>query len=167
MKKVKTLAIVLIVAMMLMGAGYAVWTDLVTIGGNVETGNMNVVIDHVTVGAQGVNQYIKVAEDKKSAEIELAELVPGGSTTFIFKFKNVGNIDAKVDTIEQDIKIEGELKDYLDISFDKIDNKLIESKNGTLKWNLTIDLDNGAPNSIQGKSASFTITPQFTQAFGQ
>ena len=42
MRKPKFLALALVVAIMLMGAGYAQWTDVLTIENTVTTGDMNV-----------------------------------------------------------------------------------------------------------------------------
>lgn len=104
MKKIKTLAIVLIVAMGLMGAGYAVWTDSVVISGSVETGTMNVVIDGVTQGGYG---------------------------KYIFTLKNIGNIDAKVTGVDIE-GISEELSDDLTITVERLVNNTVLKADGAL-----------------------------------
>jgi predicted ribosomally synthesized peptide with SipW-like signal peptide len=63
MKKTKVIALVLCAAIMLMGAGYAYWSDTLTINNTVSTGELNVVFDNanganVTRGGDDQSGYI-------------------------------------------------------------------------------------------------------------
>ena len=99
MKKSKVLAAALIGAVISMGAGYASWTDALSINNSVTTGNLDV--DFVTPGPVAFNAdnagfakgEVKAAEN--DATITLTNLYPGATATVTLPVKNNGSIPVK------------------------------------------------------------------------
>ncbi len=77
MKKTKFLALVLVVAIMLMGAGYAAWTDLLQVNSTVKTGYLDV--DFTVVNSKTSSEWVKVTENYTRALDEDGEDYPQGS----------------------------------------------------------------------------------------
>lgn len=67
MKKTKIIALVLVVAMMLMGAGYAYWSDTLTINNTVSTGELNVRFTGQNTTRGGDDQVGDVSTGKSKA----------------------------------------------------------------------------------------------------
>ncbi|MFZ5352001.1 MAG: SipW-dependent-type signal peptide-containing protein [Bacillota bacterium] len=121
MKKTRFLALALVVAVMLMGAGYAAWTDQLVINNTVETGELNVVFveqegsiyppqgpypiilaGDVTGNVNPMNCFTEVSidqENQKLTTVKVENLYPGVMTYYHVKFQNIGTIPAKVDNI--------------------------------------------------------------------
>lgn len=117
MKKVRFLAISLVVALMLMGAGYAYWTDSVDIVTTVKTGTFDVrfagekgvtfVTGTSTSGnpgnefawdGYGVNAVASGSvsyPDENTATVTLNNLYPGVEGEIMFAIKNTGSVPAK------------------------------------------------------------------------
>lgn len=112
MKKTTYLVLAVTVAVMLMGAGYAFWTDSVTIDNEVDTGKLEVVwdtqswhhgpdypadFDGDNVNSEG-SPYLwanfKYKDDSKCAEFDLHNLYPGAWAKYKGKIENVGTIPA-------------------------------------------------------------------------
>ncbi|MFA5537298.1 MAG: hypothetical protein WDA53_09030 [Bacillota bacterium] len=115
MKKIKVLFMVLLVAAVVMGAGYAAWTDHTTVEGTIGTGTMNVEIDTgksleptLTGPAYVVLPKPEVSEDKNSVSFEVANLYPtvykgGDISTHVklhMQIENVGSVPVKLDRVE-------------------------------------------------------------------
>ena len=79
MKRTKFLALVLVVAVMLMGAGYAYWTERITVNGTVSTGILDVDCEN-EVGKTFSNTEGTVVDDKYSIATILPHIPAGGST---------------------------------------------------------------------------------------
>lgn len=121
MKKAKLVALSLAASVMIMGAGYAWWTDSTTINGTVTTGTFKVEYGtkltessgnnkmfHDAIGAKNVD-YIdhSISKDdtngvNKGLKIDFKDLYPGALGTFGFNIVNLGSIPALFDTIGVD-----------------------------------------------------------------
>lgn len=107
MKKTRFIALVLVVAVMLLGAGYAWWTDYTVINGTVDTGELDVNIQWASLiypeYAEG-----SVGHDDNSITFNVSKLYPTkyGSEEFKpsyarlhFSIKNEGTVPAKLSNI--------------------------------------------------------------------
>lgn len=120
MKRTKYLALVLVVAIMMMGAGYAYWTDTLVLQENITMGNLDVEwqrsdvvadanwkagskITNVFLG-KDVEQDILVSNgfkilpnplDKSKATVTLENVYPGAVIRWDGTIKNVGSIPVK------------------------------------------------------------------------
>lgn len=162
MKKAKTLAIILVVAMMLMGAGYAVWTDSVTITGDVSTGELDVLIvdaketELVNANSSVINGITE--NGSKEIIINVNELSGEGSAKFEIKLENKGTIDAVV----TDLKINAQ--DDLTVTANILEGNPVIGSEDRHTFELEIKLNSGAEQGQEG--LTFTVTPEFTQHFG-
>lgn len=106
MKKIKVLSFALVLALMLMGAGYAAWSDNLIINTTVETGELNINfvkdIEHTKAkGAEYVSPTIEIVEDNLHlAQVTLGNLYPGSWAAFRIKGINCGTIPAKIDNVQ-------------------------------------------------------------------
>lgn len=106
MKKTKYLALVLVAAIALMGAGYAWWTDTLIASSTVNTGYLDV--DFTSYGHEASSQWVKVAnhyitqlendgEDypygsRDKAVLVINDMYPGSSVTQTLTLTNVGTM---------------------------------------------------------------------------
>lgn len=147
MRKTRFIALALAVAVMLMGAGYALWSDKTVVTTTVKTGNFNMDITSASIRTgdmelanerMGWHWYdwthgdyhrdVKISDNKKSVVIEARDLYPGGAFRFDMRVKNNGTIPAKIKSIDVE--------------------KLYESKEGLFDlmgakytWNIDVDSD--------------------------
>jgi len=96
MKKSRFIVGILVMAIMLMGAGYAAWTQGFTVTNTVNTGELlitagisNLVVDD--------DRYMSAIDD--DMEVVISDLYPGGSVTYDVTFKNEGTLAAKLEEI--------------------------------------------------------------------
>jgi len=120
MKKTRFLTLVLAVAVMMMGAGYAYWTDQLVINNTVSTGELNVRFVGQNVSRGGDDQsgtlpdgkskaywaaYVKhegrlngpatvVSEDGKTVTTEVTNMYPGAYAQYYGTIENNGTIPA-------------------------------------------------------------------------
>lgn len=113
MKKTKFIALALIVALSLVGAGYALWTDSININGTVGTGEFEVIVESVHV--QPSSQYVKdngsnVNPAKDTANILIKDMYPGSHATAYVTVKNTGTVKAVLQSFDvQDISASSNL----------------------------------------------------------
>lgn len=111
MKRIRFLAMIMVVSLMLMGAGYAAWTDQVVISNTVSTGELDVEL--LSTGSVIVNDSLtnRVAEYVVNADTEqendlatvtITNLYPGAEATVTIPVKNIGTIPVKLDTAVED-----------------------------------------------------------------
>ncbi|MEA4845699.1 MAG: hypothetical protein VB106_00535 [Clostridiaceae bacterium] len=115
MKKTRFIALALVVAIMLMGAGYAVWSDKVSLKTTVKTGNFDMEITKLTTRT-GDNQEQNEAHDwhqydwthsvnaeilnPNEAIVEFSDMYPGGTVQVDMTMTNKGSIPAKLKSID-------------------------------------------------------------------
>jgi hypothetical protein len=122
MKKTRFIALALVVAIMLMGAGYAAWSDQVFLTSTVRTGNFDMEITKLSART-GDNQAQNEAHDwhhfdwtdtgtfefnGTSAVVELKDLYPGGVVQIDMTMANSGTIPAKLKSIDVELLNESE-----------------------------------------------------------
>lgn len=98
MKKTKFLALVLVVAIMMMGAGYAYWTQDLTIENTISTGNLKVVFANqgleVDDYMDNINSKIDLTD--YNLNVDLKGAYPGADITISFDLDNEGTLGAHV-----------------------------------------------------------------------
>lgn len=102
MKKSRFLAMVLVLSLTLMGAGYAFWTDALAINNTVDTGKFDVsyVVDRdhpraETKEGRNSDPYMaaKISKiDEKTLTFEVTDIYPGGYARYDIKVKNNGTL---------------------------------------------------------------------------
>ena len=103
MKKPKMLVATLAAGVMLMGAGYAYWTQDLTITNTVSTGYLDFTM--ANVGAT-VSEYASVvssgvdATDKNKVNIAVKDMYPGATAKITFDVNNTGTLKALVKNFE-------------------------------------------------------------------
>ncbi|MDR7855063.1 hypothetical protein [Tissierella sp.] len=104
MKKTKLLALTLVVAIMMMGAGYAAWQETLTINHNVSTGNVDVDLANGNVAVypkenatavDGLNRIATVVGSEQEATITLTNLYPGAKVVANIPVINNSTIPVK------------------------------------------------------------------------
>ncbi|MGL4344446.1 MAG: hypothetical protein ACRCTE_04545 [Cellulosilyticaceae bacterium] len=105
MKSTKFMAGALVLSIGLLGTGYAYWTDALTVGTTVSTGELRV--EYIGGGNPNTvkSEYVeteKVAtqDDTKEFKVKIGNMYPGASNTFNRELQNFGTIPAQIDTIE-------------------------------------------------------------------
>lgn len=110
MKKTKFLALTLAVTLMLMGAGYAFWTEAFNINAVVDTGELNFAFVDVDFEA-GPNtddayngKYVGgsagTSDDDHTLDLTFSNLYPGATATVNFCIENTGTIGLKLEDLE-------------------------------------------------------------------
>lgn len=130
MKKSKFLLGAAVLSVGLMGTGYAAWTDIVTVGNTVTTGNLEVAFA-TNASASGVAgrdgaldftdsaKYTKttqaVVTNGDKATLSVTEICPGYEATFKFEVKNAGTMAAELNGIKIGELSNPEFKNQLEI----------------------------------------------------
>ena len=150
--KKKFLALAMASAVMVMGAGYAYWTDASTLNGTVSTGEFNVNVVSSSAGGRtdaytGINgtewgKYVRsdsVFTDK-TVTANLINLFPGSSANMSFVVKNAGTIPAMFDSAKVDITGDTELKSkmvyWLKYTIKNQDTKIPDITNSVYRTDL-------------------------------
>ncbi|RJE49096.1 MULTISPECIES: hypothetical protein [unclassified Dehalobacter] len=131
MKKHKLLVAALAVAVMLMGAGYAYWTQTITIANTVSTGYLDVqfvdadesdwddgYIAHISDDLVTVDSVI--ATDKQNLSFTVGNFYPGAGAYLSFVVKNSGTVPAKVTSVTGSITENADLANALNYKFDAV-----------------------------------------------
>lgn len=102
MKKSKFLVLALAVAVMLMGAGYAYWTQELTITNTIDTGNLDVIFASPSLSLP-TGTYMKagsfnITDPQKPYGLALVlnDAYPGADFTISFNLQNTGTLGACV-----------------------------------------------------------------------
>lgn len=126
MKKTKFVAIVLVIAVVLMGAGYAYWTDSVQINNNVTTGNFDMIFNYPIPGVDSAHNYdniswadyvnngqagesgISITNNDKKLNFVFTNYYPGAGATMKFNIVNNGTVPAKLENLEFKNKVDND-----------------------------------------------------------
>jgi hypothetical protein len=105
MKKSRFIALIMVVAIMLMGAGYAEWTDLLTVDAVVCTGEMSVEFIDGKYDGIGVNcdaDWVTATLITGTAveTIAVDNMFPGAKVEYVTTVKNMGTIPAKIEDVD-------------------------------------------------------------------
>jgi hypothetical protein len=108
MKKTRFIALAMVVAIMLMGAGYGAWTDFTEVTGTVDTGELDVGIRWASLSKPDYTDG-SISHDDNTITFNLSDLYPtvynaegfGPSYARVhFSVENHGTIPVKLDSIE-------------------------------------------------------------------
>ncbi|MDD2505245.1 MAG: hypothetical protein PHF21_03095 [Bacilli bacterium] len=107
MKKSRLLALTLVVAVMLVGAGYAYWSEALTITSTVNTGELDVMfVEPADINGDQTkyqpNADCTPALDGHSMKITFLRVYPGLKNDFEFTLTNTGTLGAFVDDFKID-----------------------------------------------------------------
>lgn len=158
MKRAKFLTLALVVAVMMMGAGYAYWSETLLVDNHVSTGELRVDITNAQLMSD--DPYLDIEEvdyNTKYIDFEVNDLYPGAEIKYRADVKNNGTLAATVDIRESISKLEYK-GGNTDLAYKFIDPKVEIYKNGvgvgpedvltlepedeaTLKVTLTLDPD--------------------------
>ena len=160
-----------IVAILVFGIGYALFSDTITVSGTAGTvGSMDVEVNAVTVTSVGAgtdatidddttkNNQWKISNDKNSVTLTVNNLsYPGASATYTITLKNNGTIDAKLGTIVPSTTVEG-----LKITTSNVAlNDVISANGGTKTFTVTVAWEETATTGFNGEA--FNIVYNFEQ----
>ncbi|MGB9662125.1 MAG: hypothetical protein ACPL5F_08930 [Moorellaceae bacterium] len=107
MKKVRFISLALVLALALMGAAFAAWTETINVNGSVATGNYDVTFSSSSTNDEGttvdpgldknVGQSVAtLGADSKSITVTASNAYPGYNAIVTYKIKNTGTIPLKV-----------------------------------------------------------------------
>ncbi|ABR46720.1 hypothetical protein Amet_0493 [Alkaliphilus metalliredigens QYMF] len=103
MKRTKFLALALVVALMMMGAGYAYWTQDLTIQNTVNTGELDVQFTELELDVEGAaymgsaSSFLPADTDGEyNLKLDLIDAYPGAGFTVSFDLANTGTLAANV-----------------------------------------------------------------------
>lgn len=168
MKKTRIMAFALVIAVMLMGAGYALWTDTLTIKNTVNTGHLNVdfISGSGTVTFENntdANGLAVASADPvdftvdDQATITLKNLYPGAKATVTLKVKNNSTIpvkDGKFEFTKTDA-------DWLQITPDvNLGNMAIGEEKAVT---FTVEVPSMETGHTDEENVTFTATATFQQ----
>lgn len=100
MKRTKLVALTLVVAMMMMGAGYAYWSQDMEIENTVSTGDLDVIYVEPSNVSDENSNYQPNADATPNGHgmtVTYNEVYPGLENKFEFTLENIGSIGAYVD----------------------------------------------------------------------
>ncbi len=144
MKSKKILALVLVIAIMSMGAAYAVWTQKIDIVSSITSGEFAVdIIDAKVTGhskyvvsedetnAQNevITDVVKISDDHKSVTFLAHKLYPGSFIEYKLTLKNNGTIGAITNLEKYKYYLDNQPKTYQELK------AFVDSKN------ITLDID--------------------------
>ncbi len=183
MKNKKILALVLVIAVMLMGAAYAQWTQSISVKTSVTSGNfsINLMPAHsLSSNSNIIKTTLDVSNENANQTLNLKakNVYPGGYMEYRFQIINTGSVDAKQCKDELVMKLNGtdvqgleEMKQMLSTlgytlefpkghSFANIDQiKVNEVAWVYLKLTMNDDVTAG-----YNKQLELEITPKFVQS---
>ena len=160
------LLIILFLAVIGIGIGYAALAQILTINGTANiTASWNVRISNIKennlVGATSKTAAV-VTGDKLSATFDVNLQHPGASASYVVTVENAGTIDAILESVTG--IDEANLKEPTDISYsiDAKENDTLNSGN-TKDYTVTVKWLETATNVPENKTKSATITLNYVQ----
>ncbi|WP_105619669.1 hypothetical protein [Vallitalea okinawensis] len=184
MKKSRILALVLAVAVMMMGAGYAYWSDAVTLTTTVSTAQLDLYFDNTldTVTFNSDNEDVAVGsvdysgtadEPNSDAVVVLDKLYPGATadltlvilndSTIPVQFSSLGfSEETPIDgvTINKSIKYDGTTYDLESVNLSELPDIPAQEPIEVL---IDIDVSTTGADVAENGSYSFSFNPTFTQ----
>lgn len=95
MKKTQYLAGIVAVSMMLMGAGYAAWTQSVTVTHQTDLGELKVSFGGSAAKSEAYVNAPVVKQEGNTVAVKLGNFYPGAKQGYTITFENTGTIGAK------------------------------------------------------------------------
>ncbi|MCA0971755.1 SipW-dependent-type signal peptide-containing protein [Halobacillus litoralis] len=167
MKGAKFLTSAVIAGMMVSGAGYAYWTDAITVDNTVSTGELKVEFTDSEIASNETGkQYIVTNDtfDAKGLSFSVDNLYPGAGAKFSASFENTGSIPAvaKKPSLEfggNGTPLTSEQRDLIMITGGKIivkDDNGEERNSWTIKTGFSI---NQADQALSGQNGKYPLEP--------
>ncbi|MDI9646540.1 MAG: TasA family protein [Archaeoglobales archaeon] len=156
MRKFGAMFVVLLVALGLVGATYAVWTDTVKVSGTVSTGTFDVKftdvecdeVDYATIGA-----YV----DGDNAVVNIQNAYPGLEVSCTFTVENAGTVPAKAISLSY---TPNPLPNYVTVTGIPQSLTLNPGEYQDITVTLTFDSDNTPEEAL----FTYEVTVKFQQA---
>ncbi len=159
MKKHKILVVALAMAVMCTGAGYAYWTQALTINNTVNTSFMDVGFlcatdedwddGDMSIPSDFVKVDTDVSTDRHSIAFTVTDFYPGAGAGLDFRVKNTGKVAAKIDSVEGNITYNAALCNALDFSFTTVEI----TRDGR---HIVIDIDDVAAEDVSDLAIGLT-----------
>lgn len=186
MKKGKFLALALVVAIMMMGAGYAYWTEDLRVENTITTGELDFEFQYEHIASQ--DEYMGDSEASvkttslqgETLEVVLEEMYPGAEATVKFDVANTGTMAAMLKNFNFDIVDKGYVGEVIlkkvvvddttfnsNVPIDEIPNvnniDFDLPKDGRCVVEMTFGIDEGANNSLENETIKFNINADVLQ----
>ena len=173
MKKTRFLAMILVVSIMLMGAGYAAWNESITISSTVDTGNLSVAMSTGNVyvypnasmlaedGFTNTQRTLKEAildssaVEKNVVNVKVNNLYPGARVKVVVPIANDGSIPVK---LEGNVFANNNTSDWLTITNPTGPTEIAVGASQNITF--YVDVKDNAP---EGGTADFSITANYIQ----
>ncbi len=130
MKKHKILVVALAMAVMLLGTGYAYWTQTLTINNTVNTGKLDVSFvcptdvdswdDGIPTGNHSDLVTVDAVRTGQNIQFTVGNFYPGAGASLDFAIKNTGTVPAKISTVTGNVTNNQALCDALNYQFTKV-----------------------------------------------
>ncbi len=186
MKKIKYIALALVLMLALVGGAYAAWTDTIVLGGDIDTGELSIKFEGAA-GSNGIYEELKYDLSDKKLTVNVDKLFPrepdDGNlyATITTHFINNGSIPAKVTKVTvkspqtfineylrfsyydgQNSQKELNLEKLEDVFNDVLGDEILD-KNDTFKFSLEFWLAADTPDWVMDKQGSYSIEFEFGQ----
>jgi len=122
MKNKKFITAVLVLSMMLMGAGYAAWTQDFTVTANVNTGELDIALisdgevaistminDVKTEDTTYASGTVEILSSTYTANVVLDDMYPGAIAEFDVEVENTGTVGIQLDNIGDAVEVDDAL----------------------------------------------------------
>lgn len=181
MKKTRMLIATLVCTVMLMGVGYAWWTDTITLGGTVATGHMDVIFSQASLSGFDsiVGASASLSDDQKTITCNFDNLYPGAQGVLNTGIINNSSIPVKLSNVNVAFTGDVEqLKDHLLVSlspnsgFVSIDQFVNNTKGNINRLGIGENVNSqiyfkmneeASNDTTEGKSIGLTITYEWQQ----
>lgn len=177
MKKTKYLALVLVVAIMMMGAGYAWWTDTLTIDTTVTTGEFDV--NFIKIIKEHVSPQLEVDPeivDGNNVTVTIDNMYPNSEARHTYRIKNDGSIDANLDAIlvvsddQNTVPINMEIMlitpdETIRLVEGRFPDGTILERGKTMDLRIAFRLDYSSGNETQGGEANYNLSLLYKQEY--
>lgn len=182
MKKTKLIALTMVVALMMVGAGYAAWTDSTQVQGIVNTGNLDVYfVDRdnnleveTDANMSGSIKYEKLGNEvNNKAIVTVNDVYPGSEFTVNLQILNNGTMPVKLDqgSVQDVINAWGILSPYITCnmtlgngnSINPINTPINPDDVLNISFEFKVPIELNETTLPENSSYSATINPVFEQ----
>lgn len=170
MKKVGFIVMILVLALGALGVGYAYWSDVLTINGNVATGSFNNNLVAVSAsdsdgsGVGSVGTCTAVANGDKAVTVTIGNGYPTFVGTVNLRIDNTGSIPSRIKNLTYPALVDLDGDSVNDISVSLSPASIAEgttvSAGGSKSGTLTVTVLDDATQSASG---SFTVSMDAVQ----
>jgi hypothetical protein len=159
MKRARILIATLVCAVMMMGVGYAAFTDSLKLNASLATGTMNVIYGTDTKVDRADSEVVATvtrSDDKKTLDCTIANLYPGRGAVFSIQVKNLSGVPVSYTNCIPTGLSEYE-KSILDFDFARDDYNAEIPANGERTYKVFVRLSKDVDNTVQNKTYTFQL----------